>query len=221
MLTNKVFCFALLYFLLSQTHAQKIKLTPNNVLPSHVATQLTNFKGKNALQVKGLTDGEKTMALLKDIDFHNGVIEVSIAGQPMDQAGQAARGFVGIAFRTSTDISKTEIFYLRPTNGRAEEQLRRNHATQYISIPGYPWEKLREETPGKYEAYADMEPGEWIKVKIEVNDEKAKLYLNESSQPTLIVNDLKQGKDLRGSIGLWVGPGTLGHFKDLKLVKAD
>ncbi|MDQ1150997.1 hypothetical protein QE382_002981 [Sphingobacterium zeae] len=196
-------------------------MTPNNVLPSQVATQLTNFKGQNALQVKGPTDGEKTMALLKDIDFHNGVIEVSIAGQPMDQAGQAARGFVGVAFRTSTDISKTEIFYLRPTNGRAEEQLRRNHATQYISIPGYPWEKLREETPGKYEAYADMEPGEWIKVKIEVNDEKAKLYLNESSQPTLIVNDLKQGKDLRGSIGLWVGPGTLGHFKDLKLVKAD
>ncbi|WP_293888774.1 MULTISPECIES: hypothetical protein [unclassified Sphingobacterium] len=221
MLTKKILCFAFGYFLLTQTYAQKITLTPNNVMPSQVATQLTNFKGQNALQVKGLTDGEKTMALIKDIDFHNGVIEVSIAGQPMDQAGESARGFVGIAFRTSADISKTEIFYLRPTNGRAEEQLRRNHATQYISIPGYPWEKLREETPGKYEAYADMGPGEWIKVKIEVNNERAKLYLNESSQPTLIVNDLKQGKDLRGSIGLWVGPGTLGHFKDLTLVKAD
>ncbi|WP_312329433.1 hypothetical protein [Sphingobacterium sp.] len=221
MLTKKILCFALGYFLLSQLSAQKIKLIPNNVLPSQVATQLTNFKGENVLQVKGLTDGEKTMALLKNVDFHNGVIEVSVAGQPMDQAGETARGFVGIAFRTSGDISKTEIFYLRPTNGRAEEQLRRNHATQYISIPGYPWEKLREETPGKYEAYADMGPGEWIKVKIEVNDEKAKLYLNESSQPTLIVNDLKQGKDLRGSIGLWVGPGTLGHFKDLKLIKGD
>lgn len=221
MLTKKILCFALGYFLLSQLSAQKIKLIPNNVLPSQVATQLTNFKGENVLQVKGLTDGEKTMALLKNVDFHNGVIEVSVAGQPMDQAGETARGFVGIAFRTSGDISKTEIFYLRPTNGRAEEQLRRNHATQYISIPGYPWEKLREETPGKYEAYADMGPGEWIKVKIEVNEEKAKLYLNESSQPTLIVNDLKQGKDLRGSIGLWVGPGTLGHFKDLKLIKGD
>ncbi|WP_294186391.1 hypothetical protein [uncultured Sphingobacterium sp.] len=221
MLTKKILCFALGYFLLSQLYAQKIKLIPNNVLPSQVATQLTNFKGENVLQVKGLTDGEKTMALLKNVDFHNGVIELSVAGQPMDQAGETARGFVGIAFRTSGDISKTEIFYLRPTNGRAEEQLRRNHATQYISIPGYPWEKLREESPGKYEAYADMGPGEWIKVKIEVNDEKAKLYLNESSQPTLIVNDLKQGKDLRGSIGLWVGPGTLGHFKDLKLIKGD
>ncbi|WP_293936331.1 hypothetical protein [Sphingobacterium sp. UBA5996] len=221
MLTKKILCFAFGYFLLTQTYAQKITLTPNNVMPSQVATQLTNFKGQNALQVKGLTDGEKTMALIKDIDFHNGVIEVSIAGQPMDQAGESARGFVGIAFRTSADISKSEIFYLRPTNGRAEEQLRRNHATQYISIPGYPWEKLREETPGKYEAYADMGPGEWIKVKIEVNNERAKLYLNEFSQPTLIVNDLKQGKDLRGSIGLWVGPGTLGHFKDLTLVKAD
>lgn len=114
-----------------------------------------------------------------------------------------------------------EVFYLRPTNGRAEDQIRRNHSTQYISIPGYPWEKLRKENPEKYEAYADMLPAEWIRVKIEVKDETAKLYVNGASQPTLIVNDLKQGKNLRGSIGLWVGPGTLGHFTDLTIIKQD
>jgi hypothetical protein len=27
--------------------------------------------------------------------------------------------------------------YLRPTNGRADDQVRRNHATQYFSYPGY------------------------------------------------------------------------------------
>jgi hypothetical protein len=37
----------------------------------------------------------------------------------------------------------------------------------------------------------------------------------------LIVNDLKQGKDLRGSVGLWIGPGTLGHFTNLTIDKKD
>ncbi|WP_131368630.1 hypothetical protein [Chryseobacterium luteum] len=114
-----------------------------------------------------------------------------------------------------------EVFYLRPTNGRANDQVRRNHSDQYISWPGYPWEKLRKETPEKYEAYADMAPGEWIKVKVEVKGETAKLYVNGASQPTLIVNDLKQGGNLRGGIGLWIGPGTLGHFTDLKITKED
>jgi hypothetical protein len=37
----------------------------------------------------------------------------------------------------------------------------------------------------------------------------------------LIVNDLKQGKDLRGSIGLWIAVGTEAHFTDLKVTKRD
>ena len=52
-------------------------------------------------------------------------------------------------------------------------------------------------------------------------DETAKFYINGASQPSLIVNDLKQGKGLRGGVGLWIGPGTLGHFTDLKVTKLD
>jgi hypothetical protein len=44
---------------------------------------------------------------------------------------------------------------LRPTNGRADDQVRRNHSTQYISYPDFPWYRLREETPGMYESYSD------------------------------------------------------------------
>jgi len=164
---------------------------------------------------------EKTVALLKNIDFHNGIIEATISGQPQMNAGEGARGFVGIAFRVSKDTSKMELFYIRPTNGRANDQVRRNHSTQYVSLPGYPWDRSREETPEKYEAYADMMPAEWIRVKIEVKDETAKFYINGAEQPTLIVNDLKQGKDLRGSVGLWIGPETLGHFTDVSINKLD
>ncbi|MDP9955203.1 hypothetical protein J2X97_000840 [Epilithonimonas hungarica] len=206
-----------------QLKAQNKTIVPSDVIPFQVAVEKSNFKGKNALalEIQGQANGDKTLAILKDIDFHNGIIEATISGQTLANAGETARGFVGIAFRTASDASKMEVFYLRPTNGRANDQVRRNHSSQYISIPGYPWEKLRKEAPEQYEAYVDIVPAEWTKIKIVVKDETAKLYVNGASQPTLIVNDLKQGKDIRGSIGLWIGPGTLGHFTDVKVIKED
>jgi len=203
--------------------AQNTAMVPSDVVPFQVTVEKSFFKGKNALalEIKGEADGDKTLAILKNIDFHNGTIEAMVSGQPLANAGETARGFVGIAFRAASDASEMEVFYLRPTNGRAEDQLRRNHSSQYISIPGSPWEKLRKDTPGQYESYVDIVPAEWISVKIVVRDEVAKLYVNGSPQPALIVNDLKQGKNRRGSIGLWIGPGTLGHFAGVKVTKAD
>ena len=58
---------------------------------------------------------------------------------------------------------------------------------------------------------------EWIKIKIEVKGGKAKLYLNGSTQPVLVVNDLKHGADMSGGIGLWVDIGTDGYFSDLRI----
>ncbi|MEZ2440264.1 hypothetical protein AB6805_00980 [Chitinophaga sp. RCC_12] len=210
-------------FLFASSQAQHLSLVPDNVIPYQVTVRQSDYKGKNALalQMTNTAINEKTVALLKNTDFHNGTIEATISGQPQVNAGEGARGFIGIAFRVSKDTSKMELFYIRPTNGRANDQVRRNHSTQYVSLPGYPWDRSREETPGKYEAYADMMPAEWIKVKIEVKDETAKFYVNGAEQPTLIVNDLKQGKDLRGSIGLWIGPGTLGYFTDVSIHKLD
>ncbi|MGE8554301.1 MAG: hypothetical protein ACN6OB_10280 [Chryseobacterium jejuense] len=205
--------------------AQNISLRSDDFIPHQVSVMNTKYKNKAALELQippSLNvNNDKTLAILKNTDFHNGTIEASISGQPLKSAGENARGFVGIAFRTAEDASKMEVFYLRPTNGRADDQVRRNHSTQYISAPGYPWEKLRKESPEKYEAYADMVPGEWIRVKVEVKNGTARLYVNGALQPTLIVNDLKQGKDSRGNIGFWIGPGTLGHFTDLKITKED
>lgn len=212
-----------LFSLLTSAQAQDIALKPSLLTPVQVNITATDYKGKSAvaLEMPKMATNEKTLAVLKDIDFHNGTIEAMISGQPQANAGEGARGFVGIAFRVAADTSKMELFYIRPTNGRANDQVRRNHSTQYVSMPGFPWEKLRKETPEKYEAYADMVPAEWTRVKIEVKDETAKFYINGAPQPALIVNDLKQGKDLRGGVGLWIGPGTLGHFADLKVTKLD
>jgi hypothetical protein len=131
-------------------------------------------------------------------------------------AAPTARGFVGIAFRVAPDAAHFECIYLRPKNGRANDQLQRNHSTQYISVPGFPWQKLRAETPGKYESYVDLVPGEWTHVKISVTGTSAQLYVNGSEQPVLIVNDLKQPM-AKGAVALWVGPGTIAHFANLRI----
>ncbi|XOV92546.1 MAG: family 16 glycoside hydrolase [Bacteroidota bacterium] len=178
------------------------------------------YKGKYAIKVVPTeAQTEAKFAKLNGPDFKNGVIEVEVAGMRAKEAGAGARGFVGLAFRISEDNSQFECFYIRPTNGRAEDQERRNHAVQYFSYPDYPWHRLRKETSSKYETYADLVEGEWTKLRIEVTGDKARLFVNGAEQPTLIVNDLKLGGDNSGKIGFWVGPGTEAYFHNLTVKK--
>jgi len=161
------------------------------------------------------TDPHKDpIAILKGSEFQDGTIEAEIAGAPRQGARPDIRGFVGIAFRSQDHGARFECFYLRFTNGRADDQLRRNHSVQYISFPDFPWERLRKENPGVYESYADLEPGAWTKIKIVVSGLKARLYVGEALQPCLIVNDLKLGES-RGSLALWVGDDSEAYFSNL------
>jgi hypothetical protein len=156
----------------------------------------------------------ESLAIVTGTDFKDGTIEAEVAGMPAAGAPADARGFIGIAFRVAGHGEKFECFYLRPTNGRAEDQLRRNHSVQYVSSPDYPWYRLRKENPGVYESYADMVAGEWTKIKIEVEGTKARLYVNGAAQPSLIVNDLKLGEG-RGQVALWTTVETDGYFSNL------
>jgi hypothetical protein len=156
------------------------------------------------------------LAAIEGLEFTNGIIQAEIAGAPAPGA-EGARGFVGIAFRVRNDATTYDAFYLRPTNGRAEDQERRNHAVQYISHPDWPWFRLRKENPEKYESYVDLMPGVWTKVKIEVRGERARLYVHDQEQPTLIVNDLKTGAQGNGAVALWIDRGTVAHFRSLRV----
>jgi len=201
---------------ISSGYAQSIPLTAQKLEPVNVKLEDVTYKSKKAVRVIAL-DGVETMAIIKDYTFENGVIEIDVAGTTLSTASVTARGFIGLAFRTRmADSVRYECFYIRPTNGRAEDQLRRNHSVQYISHPKYTWFKLRDENPGVYESYTDLVEGEWTHLKIEVKDDKARLYVNGASQPCLIVQDLKYGKST-GAIALWVGPGTDGYFTNLQV----
>lgn len=162
---------------------------------------------------------EPTFVKIKGIDFSNGIIEVKVLSRLLKNASETARGFIGIAFRINDDNTKFESIYIRPTNGRANDQVRRNHSIQYFSYPDFKFDRLRKESPERYESYADMELNRWITMRIEVNGAQAKLFLDNNKQPSLIVNDLKHGANTSGAIALWVDVGTEGYFKDLKITK--
>jgi hypothetical protein len=159
----------------------------------------------------------ETFALIDGTDFGDGVIEAELAGEPAKDAGEGARGFVGVAFRVQPDLKTYDAFYLRPTNGRAEDQMRRNHSAQYISHPEWPWFRLRRETPERYESYVDLVPGEWTQIRIEVRGNTARLFVHGQAQPTLIVNDVKSGATARGGIALWLDGGTVAHFRNVRV----
>jgi hypothetical protein len=199
--------------------ARTIPLTDATRMIVHkVTVSHDTFKGRPAYRVNGNEQRDvDRVVLLPDVPFHDGIIEVDVVGEADLQQYSAARGFIGIAFRAALDASTFECLYIRPTNGRADDQVRRNHSDEYISFPAYPWERMRKETPEKYESYVDVVPGEWTHLKIEVHGEKARLYVNGASQPSLIVNDLKLGADRKGVVALWVGLGTVGHFANLQV----
>jgi hypothetical protein len=159
------------------------------------------------------------LAVVEGLEFDNGVIQAEIAGAPKPGAAAGARGFVGLAFRLQSDMRTYDAFYLRPTNGRADDQVRRNHSAQYISHPEWTWSRFRKETPEKYESYVDLVPGEWTKVKIEVRGAQARLYVHDQPQPTLVVNDVKTGASAKGAVALWLDTDTVAHFRNLTVTR--
>jgi hypothetical protein len=195
----------------------------------NVAAVPAMLQGKKGLRItiseeaqrrlQGMTPEEQArfphLASIDGLEFANGVIEAEIAGAPAPGASEGARGFVGIAFRLQNDTTTYDTFYLRPTNGRAEDQERRNHAVQYSSHPDWPWFRLRKENPSKYESYVDLMPGVWTRVKIDVRGESARLYVHGQEQPTLIVNDLKSGAQGKGGVALSIDRSTVAHFRNL------
>ena len=205
----------------STLYCQIFKLDKNKLEAVNVSMSIEKFMGKKVVKVikdSSVNQADApTFTKVKGIAFKNGTIEVKVLSRLLPNAPQSSRGFIGIAFRINDSASKFEGIYIRPTNGRANDQVRRNHSIQYFSYPDYPFSRLRKEAPEQYESYADMGLNEWITLKIVVLDSQAKLFINNGKQPSLIVNDLKLGSNVTGAIGLWVDQGTEGYFSDVKI----
>jgi hypothetical protein len=206
----------------SPSYGQNIKLSAASLSPVQVSMTVRKLDGEDVVKVCKDTAvkavDQPTFARLNKVIFKNGSIEVKVLSRLLKTAKKDDRGFIGIAFHINDDNSKFEGIYIRPTNGRADDQVRRNHTVQYFSFPDYPYSRLRKENPEVYETHADIGLNEWIKLKIEVKGNQAKLYINDSKFPAFLVNDLKLGPDTAGGIGLWVDVGTEGFFRDLRIL---
>ncbi|MEJ7691834.1 family 16 glycoside hydrolase [Daejeonella sp.] len=148
---------------------------------------------------------------LNDFLFGNGKVEFDVKGKDEFQ-----KSFVGIAFHIQND-STYDAVYFRPFNFKVPGK--EGRSVQYISIPGYDWPELREKFPGKYENKVQPvpEPTEWFHVAVEVKYPLIKVFINYSPIPSLVVEQLTARKI--GKIGFWVGNGSDGYFRNLKLVK--
>ena len=141
------------------------------------------------------------------LEFENGRIELEIRGKDLP-----GRSFVGVAFHGVND-STFEAIYFRPFNFKSPE--RKGHSVQYISHPSFPWHRLRQEFPEKYENPVSPvpDPNEWFHATVVVNHPEVKVFVNHAKVPSLVIHQI--GNQKNGWIGFWVGNNAEGSFRKL------
>lgn len=212
---------------------KNLKLGKQTFELHNVTGEIIKFQGKKVLKIERdlnaipfdannleSTVDEPHYAKLAGLeDFENGTIEIKMYSQIQNPSPYApAAGFIGVFFRVKENDTAFESIYLRPKVGRAINQLHRNHAVQYFSYPHAKFDTLRKTNPGKYEGSAPVALKEWITMRIEVNGETAEMFINDLKYSSFIVDKLL-GNHKKGGVGLYVDIGTIGYFRDLKVIK--
>lgn len=171
--------------------------------------EAVNEDARKAVRLNELPN--EGLLILKGIEFSNGTIEFDVKGRNVIQ-----QSFVGIAFHEQGEKSYESV-YFRPFNFANPDTTRRSHSVQYISMPDYPWEKLRETSPGKYENKVNPvpDPDGWFHAKIIVDGEKVSAFVNNAQSPTLLVERLNN--TTTGGLALWVGNNSGGSFANLTI----
>jgi hypothetical protein len=214
------------------SYGQKLTLGKQTFELKNVTGSIISFQGQKVLKIERdlnalafdvnrleSTVDEPTYAKLTDLEFENGTIEVKMYSQIQNPSPfQFAQGFIGVAFRIDANDKAFENIYLRPKVGRSDNQLFRNHTVQYYAYPNAKFETLRKTDPYKYEGSAPVNINEWITMRLEVNGETVEMFINDAKYSTFIVDKMK-GTTKIGSIALWVDIGTIGYFKDLKVIQ--
>jgi hypothetical protein len=174
------------------------------------------YLGRKAVRLTNPSQNSDVYAYVNGSAIQDGVIELDIAVKITTPPGVRMPGFTGIAFRARPDGSHYDMFYLRPRNASSDDQAMRNHSVQYVAKPDFDWYPLRRQWPWIYESWADLKPETWTHVKVELHGRSARLFLNGSDSPSLVINGLK-GEDLCGGVALWGYPGEESYFSNLRV----
>jgi hypothetical protein len=142
--------------------------------------QVAEFLGRESLWLRN-----STHVIRSGIEFVDGTIEFDVA--PMDKSN-----FVGILFRRAA-FQNQENIYLRIHRSGLY------NAVQYAPrVNGSSTWQLYPE----FNAVADLPRNQWTHVRVEVRGTKLEVYLNNRSEPALIVPRLR-GIPLKGSVAFW------------------
>lgn len=147
---------------------------------------------------------DSAVAVLKDAEFENGVIEY-------DVLFEKTRNFAGVSFRRDAAGLNHEDFYIRP------HQSGNPDANQYTpvfnGVPG--WQIYYGPA---YATPLEYRHGEWTHVKLVVKDDRADIYID-GDEPVLHVADLKHAQQA-GGVALWTLIGSA-HFANLTVTPTD
>lgn len=153
------------------------RLVPNK----KVENAIVDYQGLRALH---LTKG---FGYFRGLQLQNGTIDADLAFDPEG-------AFIGLAFRVESE-DDYELFFLR--NGISGKP----QALQYT--PGFfganQWQIYNLPT---YAGPGEFPYDKWFHLKVVVAGVEAKLFLNNSDKPSLVIPDLKRGYST-GSIGFW------------------
>lgn len=149
------------------------------------------------------------LVIFQKMEFENGTIEFDVKGKDVLQ-----QSFVGIAFHIQDEDTFNAI-YFRPFNFKKPE--RAGHSVQYISHPEFTWNKLRSEFPGQFENHVSPipDPDTFFHAKVDVQWPFVKVYVENSPTPSLEIK--MKSTFTKGKVGFWVGNGSDGTFKNLKI----
>jgi hypothetical protein len=159
-----------------------------------------------------LSEGSKEGVIWLPVkNFQNGILEIEMRGKDILQ-----RSFIGLIFHGQND-STYDAVYCRPFNFFAKDSVRKIHAVQYISHPNFTWKKLRETRNGEFEKeiISPPDPNGWFTMKIVIENKSVKAYINQDAKPSLSVEKLTNTQN--GKVGIFVGDGSGGDFRNVKV----
>jgi hypothetical protein len=176
---------------------------------NRTATRIQDLNGVRLSAASG-----NGVAWVEGTDFQSGTIEVDLRGREF--RGQR---FIGVAFHRKDDDTY-EAVYVRPFNFRASDPIRKQHAVQYIMLPEFDYDRLRNDAPEEFENPVDasIEPADWVKLRVVVRGVRVQIYVGAVYETALEVRKL--GQLYGGQVGLWVGNESGGDFANLVITPA-
>ncbi len=173
----------------------KFSFNSGNWATDEAKTKVERHLGQESLHL------QRGHLLYNEAEMQDGILEVDIAPDP-------ARGMAGLIFRHDGKNNYEEIYIRQGKSGQPD-------AVQYTPVfnGSSSWQLYAE-----HQARQVFKPGEWIHLKVVVQGAMAKVYLDHSDTPAMVIPNLRHGSK-GGKFGLWTLSGA--YFSNFKYTALD